>query len=161
GERLDVRVFDRDQEAAGALYRVYRWLRLQGQVRRDRPLTLERAVERRALLSYAADEAHVRTPRLLALISVGSDATVLAHEHLPGTTLAQLAGVPAGSGEDEPGQAGPHGQARGQGRRGRSACRRGSAAPADRAVPLHPYGRAPPPGCPARAPQAAPRSRSR
>jgi glycosyltransferase 2 family protein len=105
-ERLDVRVFDRDQEAAGALYRIYRWLRLQGQVRRDRPLTLERAVERRALLSYAADEAQVRTPRLLALISVGSDATVLAHEQLAGTTLAQLAGVPAGSAEDEPGPAG-------------------------------------------------------
>jgi uncharacterized membrane protein YbhN (UPF0104 family) len=103
GDRLDVRVFDRDQEAAGALYRLYRWLRLQGQVRRDRPLTLERAVERRALLSYATDEAGVRTPRLLALISVGSDATVLAHEQLAGTTLAQLAGVPDGSGPDEPG----------------------------------------------------------
>ena len=111
GDRLDVRVFDRDQEAAGALYRLYRWLRLQGQVRRDRPLTLERAVERRALLSYATDEAGVRTPRLLALISVGPDATVLAHEQLAGTTLAQLAGVPDGSGPDEPGPAGtprPH-----------------------------------------------------
>jgi uncharacterized membrane protein YbhN (UPF0104 family) len=111
GGRLDVRVFDRDQEAAGALYRLYRWLRLQGQVRRDRPLTLERAVERRALLSYAADEADVRTPRLLALISVGSDATVLAYEQHHGTTLAELAGVQGGSGEDEPGPAGtpqPH-----------------------------------------------------
>jgi len=98
GDRLDVRVFDRDQEAAGALYRLYRWLRLQGPVRRDRPLTLERAVERRALLSYAADEAGVRTARLLALISVGGDATVLAHEQLAGTTLAQLAGVTDGSG---------------------------------------------------------------
>jgi uncharacterized membrane protein YbhN (UPF0104 family) len=106
GGRLDVLVFDRDQEAAGALYRLYRRLRLQGQVGRDRPLTLERAVERRALLSYAADEAGVRTPRLLALISVGSDATVLAHEQRAGTTLAQLAGVPEGSGEDEPGPAG-------------------------------------------------------
>jgi uncharacterized membrane protein YbhN (UPF0104 family) len=106
GDRLDVRVFDRDQEAAGALYRLYRWLRLQGQVRRDRPLTLERAVERRALLSYAADEAGVRTPRLLALISVGSDATVLAHEQRAGRTLAELVSVPDGSGEDEPGRAG-------------------------------------------------------
>jgi uncharacterized membrane protein YbhN (UPF0104 family) len=114
GDRLDVRVFDRDQEAAGALYRLYRWLRLQGQVRRDRPLTLERAVERRALLSYATDEAGVRTPRLLALISVGSDATVLAHEQLAGTTLAQLAGVPDGSGPDEPGpdEPGPAGTPR-------------------------------------------------
>ncbi|HEY7360010.1 MAG TPA: lysylphosphatidylglycerol synthase domain-containing protein, partial [Streptosporangiaceae bacterium] len=106
GDRLDVRVFDRDQEAAGALYRLYRWLRLQGQVRRDRPLTLERAVERRALLSYAADEAGVRTPRLLALISVGSDATVLAHEQRAGATLAELASFPDGSGEDGPVPAG-------------------------------------------------------
>jgi uncharacterized membrane protein YbhN (UPF0104 family) len=102
GDRLDVRVFDRDQEAAGALYRIYRWLRLQGQVRHGTPLTLGRAVERRALLSYAADEAGVRTPRLLALISVGADATALAHEQYAGTTLADLAAVPAPSGEDGP-----------------------------------------------------------
>jgi len=102
GDRLDVRVFDRDQEAAGALYRIYRWLRLQGQVRHGTPLTLGRAVERRALLSYAADEAGVRTPRLLALISVGADATALAHEQQAGTTLAELA-ASAPARQDEPG----------------------------------------------------------
>ena len=102
GDRLDVRVFDRDQEAAGALYRLYRWLRLQGQVRHGTPLTLGRAVERRALLSYAADEAGVRTPRLLALISVGADATALAHEQQAGTTLAELAAGPAPAGTDGP-----------------------------------------------------------
>jgi uncharacterized membrane protein YbhN (UPF0104 family) len=103
GDQLDVRVYDRDQEAAGALYRIYRWLRLQGQVRHGTPLTLGRAVERRALLSYAADEAGGRTPRLVALISVGGDATALAHEQYAGTTLAELVGVPASSGEYEPG----------------------------------------------------------
>src|SRR5215472_4844874 len=102
GDRLDVRVYDRDQEAAGALYRVYRWLRLQGQVRHGNPLTLGRAVERRALLSYAVDEAGVRTPRLVALISVGADATVLAYEQYKGTTLAELAADPASAGEDGP-----------------------------------------------------------
>jgi uncharacterized membrane protein YbhN (UPF0104 family) len=107
GDRLDVRVFDRDQEAAGALYRIYRWLRLQGQVRHGTPLTLGRAVERRALLSYAADETGVRTPRLVALISVGADATALANERYAGTTLAELAGGPAPANEDEPGPAGP------------------------------------------------------
>ncbi|HUL24902.1 MAG TPA: lysylphosphatidylglycerol synthase domain-containing protein [Streptosporangiaceae bacterium] len=110
GDRLDVRVFDRDQEAAGALYRIYRWLRLQGQVRHGTPLTLGRAVERRALLSYAADEAGVRTPRLLALISVGADATALAHEQQAGTTLAELA-ASAPARQDEPGPGGtaqPH-----------------------------------------------------
>ena len=129
GERLDVRVFDRDQEAAGALYRLYRWLRLQGQVRRDRPLTLERAVERRALLSYAADEADVRTPRLLALISVGSDATVLAHEQLAGTTLAQLAGVPDGSGGGRARPGRNAAAAPGPGRAGRGSLPPGPAGP--------------------------------
>jgi uncharacterized membrane protein YbhN (UPF0104 family) len=111
GDRLDVRVYDRDQEAAGALYRIYRWLRLQGQVRHGTPLTLGRAVERRALLSYAVDEAGVRTPRLVALISVGADATVLAYEQYNGTTLAELAADPASDSEDGPDPAGatqPH-----------------------------------------------------
>src|SRR5215469_14143812 len=106
GDRLDVRVYDRDQEAAGALYRIYRWLRLQGQVRHGTPLTQGRAVERRALLSYAVDEAGVRTPRLVALISVGGDATVLSYQQYAGTTLAELAelsGVTAPSGQDESG----------------------------------------------------------
>jgi uncharacterized membrane protein YbhN (UPF0104 family) len=98
GGYLDVRVYDRDQEAAGALYRLYRRLRLQGPVRRGVPLSQERVVERRALLSYAADEAGVRTPRLVALISVGSDANALAYEYQPGTTLAELAAVPAATG---------------------------------------------------------------
>ena len=101
GGQLDVLVFDRDQEAAGVLYRLYRRLRLQGQVRRGVPLSQERAVEHRALLSYAADEAGVRTPRLVALVSVGADASVLAYEHHSGITLAQLA-APPDSGPAEP-----------------------------------------------------------
>src|SRR5215475_5267972 len=140
GDRLDVRVFDRDQEAAGALYRLYRWLRLQGPVRRDRPLTLERAVERRALLSYAADEAGVRTARLLALISVGGDATVLAHEQLAGTTLAQLAGVTDGSGEagrDPPGTPHAHPRPAGPGSAHASQAQPDPAAP-DPAHPARP-----------------------
>jgi glycosyltransferase 2 family protein len=106
GGQLDVRVYDRDQEAAGALYRLYRRLRLQGPVRRGVPLSQERAVERRALLAYAADEAGVRTPRLVALVSVGGDANALAYEHHRGTTLAELAAVPADSGSAEPDDAG-------------------------------------------------------
>src|SRR5215510_8039223 len=101
GGQLDVLVFDRDQEAAGVLYRLYRRLRLQGQVRRGVPLSQERAVEHRALLSYAADEAGVRTPRLVALVSVGGDANVLAYEHHSGITLAELA-APPDSGQAEP-----------------------------------------------------------
>jgi glycosyltransferase 2 family protein len=101
GGTLDIRVFDRDQEAAGAPYRFYRWLRLQGQARRGMPFSLERTVERQALLAYAADEAGVRTPRLRALTRVGADAFALANEHPLGTTLAELAAGPDGSGADD------------------------------------------------------------
>jgi uncharacterized membrane protein YbhN (UPF0104 family) len=105
GGELDIRVFDRDQEAAGAPYRLYRWARLQGQASRGLPLSLERTGERQALLSYAADEAGVRTPRLRALTRVGADTIALAHDRPVGTTLAELAASAAGptTGTAEPG----------------------------------------------------------
>jgi glycosyltransferase 2 family protein len=89
GGQLDVAVFDRDQQAAGALYRLYRWVRVQGQVSRSVPLSVERAVERRALLYYATEDAGVPTPRLRTVARAGSEAAVLAYDHCEGTTLAQ------------------------------------------------------------------------
>jgi glycosyltransferase 2 family protein len=86
---LDVVVFDRDQQAAGAIYRIYRSVRLLGQVSRNAPLSVDRVVERRALLSYAAEEAGAPTPRLCALLRVGPEASVLAYEHHDGITLAK------------------------------------------------------------------------
>ena len=56
----DVVVYDRDQQAAGAVYRLYRRVRVRGQVSRNAPLSVEHAVERRALLSYAAEDARPR-----------------------------------------------------------------------------------------------------
>jgi glycosyltransferase 2 family protein len=94
GGRLDLTVFDRDHQAADLFYRLYRRLRLRAQVSRSAPLTLDRAVERRALLTYAAEDAGVPTPRLRALIRVGPEAAVLANESHDGTTLAELAGTP-------------------------------------------------------------------
>jgi uncharacterized membrane protein YbhN (UPF0104 family) len=85
---LDVVVYDRDQQAAGAIYRVYRSVRLLGQVSRNAPLSVDHAVERRALLSYAAEDAGAPTPRLRAVVRVGPEAAVLAFEHHAGTTLA-------------------------------------------------------------------------
>jgi glycosyltransferase 2 family protein len=90
GDRLDVTVFDRDQQAADVFYRLYRRLRLQTQVSRSAPLTVERAVERRALLTYAAEDAGVLTPRLRALIRVGPEAAVLVNDGHDGTSLANL-----------------------------------------------------------------------
>ena len=89
GGRLDVVVYDRDQQAAGAVYRLYRRVRVRGQVSRNAPLAVEHAVERRALLSYAAEDAGAPTPRLRAVVRAGPEASVLACEHHEGTTLAQ------------------------------------------------------------------------
>ena len=89
GGRLDVVVYDRDQQAAGAVYRLYRRVRVRGQVSRNAPLSVEHAVERRALLSYAAEDAGAPTPRLRAVVRAGPEASVLAYEHHEGTTLAQ------------------------------------------------------------------------
>jgi uncharacterized membrane protein YbhN (UPF0104 family) len=89
GGQLDAVVFDRDQQAAGTFYRLYRWIRVPGQVARSAPLSLDRTVERRALLSYATKDAGVPTPRLRTVIRVGADAAVLAYEHCEGITLAR------------------------------------------------------------------------
>jgi glycosyltransferase 2 family protein len=89
GGELDVVVFDRDQQAAGALYRLYRSLRVQGQVSRTAPLSVDRSVERRALLTYATEGAGVPTPRLRTVVRVGPEAAVLAFDHYEGTTLMQ------------------------------------------------------------------------
>jgi glycosyltransferase 2 family protein len=94
GGRLDVTVFDREQQAADVFYRLYRRLRLTTQVSRSAPLTVERAVERRALLTYATEDAGVPTPRLRALIRVGPEASVIANESHDGTTLAELTRPP-------------------------------------------------------------------
>jgi glycosyltransferase 2 family protein len=94
GGRLDVTVFDRDQQAADVFYRLYRRLRVRTQVSRSAPLTLDRAIERRALLTYAVEDAGVPTPRLRALIRVGPEAAVIAKESHDGTTLAELGRPP-------------------------------------------------------------------
>jgi glycosyltransferase 2 family protein len=95
GERLDVTVFDRDQQTADVVYRIYRRLLLKSQVSRGAPLTLSRAVERRALMTYAVRDAGVRTPKLRALMRVGPEAAVLAIDHDGGTSLAELPGGPS------------------------------------------------------------------
>jgi glycosyltransferase 2 family protein len=88
GKCLDVVVYDRDQQAAGAIYRLYRSIRVRGQVSRRAPLSVENAVERRALLSYAAEDAGAPTPRLRAVVPAGPEAVVLAYDHHDGVTLA-------------------------------------------------------------------------
>ena len=95
GGPRDIVVFDRDQQAADALYRIYRRVRLQAQVSRSAILTVERAVERRALLTYAVQDAEVATPRICALVRVGPEAAVLSNEVCSGTRLADLDSPPS------------------------------------------------------------------
>jgi glycosyltransferase 2 family protein len=89
GGTLDIAVYDRDYQAAGAIYRLYRTLLLRNQVPGSAPLSVQRTVEHRALLSYAAEEAGGATPRLRAVVRAGAEATVLAYEHYEGKTLAE------------------------------------------------------------------------
>jgi uncharacterized protein (TIRG00374 family) len=87
GQRLELVVYDRDQQSAELLYRLYRRLRLKRDVSRTAPLTMEGAIEREALLNYAVRDAGVPTPPLRAVIRVGPDTAVLARDYQPGTTL--------------------------------------------------------------------------
>lgn len=95
GEELDITVFDRDQQAVDLLYRIYRRVRLKDQISRSAPLTMERAVERHALLIYAVEDSGVATPRLRALLRVGSEAAVLSCERRTGTPLSRLSAPPS------------------------------------------------------------------
>src|SRR5271165_2993992 len=90
GACLDVIVFDRDQQAADALYRIYRRLRVTSQASRTAPVTVSRAIERGTLMAYAVEDAGVPTPRLRAAVRVGPEAGAIATNHADGTTLAEL-----------------------------------------------------------------------
>ncbi|UZN03182.1 lysylphosphatidylglycerol synthase transmembrane domain-containing protein [Cellulomonas sp. S1-8] len=66
GRHLDLIVFDGDRQVVGMITRLWRSLRLRGLEGRS-ALSLRRATERAALLSYAASAAGVRTPQLLSI----------------------------------------------------------------------------------------------
>jgi len=91
GVRLHLTVYDRDRRAAGLLYQLWRRLRVQRPVERRPALSLRRAVDQAALPTLAARNAGLRTPALAAAASVGSEASVLAYEHVEG--LRTLAAV--------------------------------------------------------------------
>lgn len=95
GRSISVTVFDRDQQAADALYRIYRRLRLTSQASRSTALTVSRAIERQALMAYAVEDAGVLTPRLISAIRVGPETGAIAVSYSPGTTLADLRDTPS------------------------------------------------------------------
>ena len=91
GHELDVTVLDRDRQAIGLIYRIYRRIRLRGPAQRRRNLfSVRRAVDHEALVSYALAEAGIRTPKLVAVRALSTDATLLAHDRVPARPLEQL-----------------------------------------------------------------------
>jgi len=87
GDRLTLRVFDRDLIASGAANNVYRILRLRAELAPSPALSLERVTEHSSLLSLAATSAGVVTPRLVAGLPCGPDTVVLVYESVAGTPL--------------------------------------------------------------------------
>ena len=90
GEHLDVVVLDGDRQVLGALSRLWRSLRLRGIDRRS-VVSLRQATERAALLSYAAQAAGVRTPKLLS-VAEAEDSMLLVQEEVRGAV--PLSSVP-------------------------------------------------------------------
>ncbi|MCD9873802.1 lysylphosphatidylglycerol synthase domain-containing protein [Streptomyces guryensis] len=91
GPPLDVTVVDREQQAQGFFYRVWRNLTLRGFATRSSLQSLRQALEQEALLAYAAIAAGANAPRLIATSELGPDAVMLVYEHTGGRTLDTLA----------------------------------------------------------------------
>ncbi|MCP9976774.1 hypothetical protein [Actinomadura madurae] len=87
---LEVRVLDRDQQTAGLLYRIWRMLRLRGATTGRTLRSLRRSLELESLMAYAVDAAGARTPRLAGTCEVGTEAALLAYEHVPGRRLGDV-----------------------------------------------------------------------
>jgi uncharacterized membrane protein YbhN (UPF0104 family) len=89
---------DRDLVASGAVYSVYRRIRLRADIALPAALSLEGVAERRAVLALAAQGAGVPVPALLAGVPCGPECITLAYEVVDGAPLdaasdAQLAEV--------------------------------------------------------------------
>lgn len=92
GPPLDVHVLDREQQASGFFYRLWRRLRLRSFAVRRTPQSVHQALEQEALLAYAATASGARTPELLAATELGPDTALLVYTHVPGRTLDELGG---------------------------------------------------------------------
>ena len=90
GGTLDVTVLDRDRQAVGLIYRVYRRIRLRGPAQRRNLFSLRRTVDQEALISYALRDAGIRTPKLVAVRELNADAALLAYEGVHAIPLSQL-----------------------------------------------------------------------
>ncbi|HEX4814410.1 MAG TPA: lysylphosphatidylglycerol synthase transmembrane domain-containing protein [Nonomuraea sp.] len=90
GSSLDVTVLDRDRQVAGLPYRLWRRLRLHSETRRRAIRSLRAELEREALMAYAAQAAGASTPRLLGTSEIGTEAALLAYEHIETRPLGDV-----------------------------------------------------------------------
>lgn len=90
GPPLDITVVDREQQAHGFFYRLWRRLQLRGVTERQSLQSLRQALEQEALLAYAAIAAGANAPRLIATSELGPDAVMLVYEHIDGRSLDAL-----------------------------------------------------------------------
>ncbi|MGW6744537.1 lysylphosphatidylglycerol synthase domain-containing protein [Streptomyces sp. NPDC055025] len=90
GPPLDVTVVDREQQAQGFFYRVWRQLTLRSFTTRSSIPSLRQALEQEALLAYAAIAAGANAPKLIATSELGPDAVMLVYEHLGARSLDSL-----------------------------------------------------------------------
>ncbi|WP_328887202.1 lysylphosphatidylglycerol synthase domain-containing protein [Streptomyces sp. NBC_00316] len=90
GPPLDVTVVDREQQAQGFFYRVWRRLTLRAFTQRRSIQSLRQALEQEALLAYAAIAAGANAPKLIATSELGPDAVMLVYEHISGRSLDAL-----------------------------------------------------------------------
>lgn len=88
GTQLQVTVLDRAMITSGALYRIYRMVRVRREVARAPDISLERAAERRSLLAILTRQAGAPVPRMIEGVPCGPDAIVLAFESTPTTTAS-------------------------------------------------------------------------
>ncbi|MFG2097034.1 lysylphosphatidylglycerol synthase domain-containing protein [Streptomyces sp. NPDC048612] len=91
GPPIDVTVVDREQQAQGFFYRVWRRLSLRGINQRRSLQSLRQALEQEALLAYAAIAAGANAPKLIATSELGPDAVMLVYEHIGGRSFDSLA----------------------------------------------------------------------
>lgn len=91
GPPIDVTVVDREQQAQGFFYRVWRRLSLRGINQRRSLQSLRQALEQEALLAYAAIAAGAHAPKLIATSELGPDAVMLVYEHIGGRSFDSLA----------------------------------------------------------------------
>lgn len=82
GRAVDVIVLDRDREGDGALSTLWRWIRTRDEFLPRERLTMRSGTDRRVLESRNLAAIGVRTPPVVLAAAIGSDAIMIAYEHV-------------------------------------------------------------------------------